>query len=486
MNEIVVKFRKNFDTENVSGLRQWNYGQVLKVEGLELPDGNIEVHFSLTEYDGKAPVQMGTVQNNVIAVDIPDFILAKENVYMPTYEAYAWVYVTDGESGKTIRKIVFTIESRAEPTAGVPEPKQDEFLDEVRAIMNETKEIAQSVRDDADNGEFDGPKGEKGDAGGLRCIPCKELPTTDIIPNAYYLLENGTEEVEVKGETVVKNKYIEYMYINGEWEIIGSISIGMNLDEYVKKTDYATTSVAGLVKPNARYGTYVDANGLLSISGATADDVDAKASSTKPITPYRIDYAVMKALTDSKNHEWTEEEQANARTQIGAIGNSDFATADVGGVVKVSNLDYGVELATDGTLRVRETNEWNILNSRKSGSRSPVTLSKVDLVVKEVLKNPQVEWTEEEKASALAQLGVFASNGVLTSKDGALVFIPWAYNTQANSIVRRLGDGSIECKMSTLDTCATNKGYVDGLIGDVQSILTELHSYAETLSGGDA
>ena len=160
-----MKFRKNYDTENVSGLIQWNYGKLLKIEGLELPDGNIEVHFSLTEYDGKAPVQIGTVKDNVITVDIPDFILAKENVYMPTYEAYAWIYVTDGESGETIRKIVFTIESRAKPTAGVPEPKQDEFLEEVRQIMNDTKEIAQSVRDDADNGEFDGEKGDKGETG---------------------------------------------------------------------------------------------------------------------------------------------------------------------------------------------------------------------------------------------------------------------------------------------------------------------------------
>ena len=84
---------------------------------------------------------------------------------MPTYEAYAWIYVTDGESGETIRKIVFTIESRAKPTAGVPEPKQDEFLEEVRKIMSDTKEIAQSVRDDADNGEFDGEQGPPGPEG---------------------------------------------------------------------------------------------------------------------------------------------------------------------------------------------------------------------------------------------------------------------------------------------------------------------------------
>lgn len=156
MDKVInIKFEEGQSTQRDKiSLKQWDFGQILQVEGLELPDGNIEVHFSLTEYDGKAPVYMGTVKDNVVTVEIPEFILQKENVYMPTYEAYAWLYVTDEESGKTIRKIVFTIESRAEPTTGVPEDNKDKFLEEVRKIMSDTKEIAQSVRDDADAGKF--------------------------------------------------------------------------------------------------------------------------------------------------------------------------------------------------------------------------------------------------------------------------------------------------------------------------------------------
>lgn len=490
---VKVRFNKGETTTYSKDLVQWSHGHILQVEGLSLPDGNIEVHFSLTKNRGNATVHIGSVTNNVITVDIPDYILTKEETCNSSYDAWAWIYLTDENSGRTIRKIPFTIETRAKPTAGVPEPKQDEFLDEVRKIMSDTKEIAQSVRDDADSGKFDGEKGERGEAGGFQCIPCKELPTTDIIPNVYYLLENGKEEIEVKGETVVKNKYVEYMYINGEWEIVGSISIGMDLTEYVKKTDYATTSVAGLVKPNARYGTYVDANGLLSISGATADDVDTKASSTKPITPYRIDYAVMKALTDSKNHEWTDDEKALARTQIGAIGSEDYATKDNGGVVKVNNdLHYGIRIIDNGTIILVPASVTQINNrSANTTARTPITPSNVDYAVKEVLINTIIEWTDEEKASARELLGALGgitpqANKILVfDASGKLALLNYStYPTQFTIPYYTTG-GALAVGTPTGDSHATTKKYVDGLVGSVESILTELHTYTQTKIGGD-
>lgn len=166
MDKIIkVIFEEWQETQFDNTLTQWDYGHTLQVEGVTLPDGNVEVHFSLTEHNGEAQISIGTVKDNVITVDIPDFILAKENTYNSSYEAYAWIYVTDGESGRTIRKIVFTIDTRAEPSTNVPEDQKDKFLQEVRQVLAETKEVAQSVRDDADNGKFNGPQGEQGKQG---------------------------------------------------------------------------------------------------------------------------------------------------------------------------------------------------------------------------------------------------------------------------------------------------------------------------------
>ena len=131
-------------------------GRKLQIEGLTVPDGDIEVHFSLDEYEGTIEPQIGHAEGNIITVDIPNSIFKTEDAYGNTYNAYAFIYLTDEESGYTKAKIAFTIKNRPDPeNISIPEPEQAGFLEEVRKIMNSTKEIAQSVRNDADEGRFD-------------------------------------------------------------------------------------------------------------------------------------------------------------------------------------------------------------------------------------------------------------------------------------------------------------------------------------------
>ena len=62
------------------------------------------------------------------------------------------------------RAIVKVLESGYEEGDTPNEPTPDAY-DQIIQIMTDTQTIAQSVRDDADNGIFNGEKGEKGDAG---------------------------------------------------------------------------------------------------------------------------------------------------------------------------------------------------------------------------------------------------------------------------------------------------------------------------------
>lgn len=63
------------------------------------------------------------------------------------------------------------------------------------------------------------------------------LPTTGIDANKIYL---------VLSQTVgSNNKYIEYMYVNGAWEILGEYKASIDLTPYVKFTDLATAEKAG-------------------------------------------------------------------------------------------------------------------------------------------------------------------------------------------------------------------------------------------------
>lgn len=299
----------------IKGLEQWDKCQKLEISGLDISDEIVEVHFSLDEFQGTAKRLLGVVKDGVIHADIPAFIMeGPEHIYgnSDVYNAYAWVYVSDEESAETIRKMEFEIKSRPRPEEYVSPDEQDAFLKEIKQVMDETKEIAQSVRDDADAGKFDGEKGDKGDPGAIRKVIVPNLPTEDIDEEAVYLVKTATE-----GE----NKYIEYQYIEGEWEIIGASTYNVDLSEYVKITDYATSDKCGVVKGSNH--VYVGTEGALLIQGASKElmrllKVDGTVGSTLPLCVDLVDHIVLSGLTDCRiNEKWGSDEKLLARRLLG-------------------------------------------------------------------------------------------------------------------------------------------------------------------------
>ena len=92
---------KGYDTISVYGLTQYDYGQILLFEGIEIKEGT-EVHFcqadkAITEY----------VKEN--QVHIPDYMLQYADI-INTY-----VYVIDDKSGETVRKAIIYITPREKP-----------------------------------------------------------------------------------------------------------------------------------------------------------------------------------------------------------------------------------------------------------------------------------------------------------------------------------------------------------------------------------
>ena len=174
---------------------------------------------------------------------------------------------------------------------------KDDFITEAQRLLNEVEEgLTPTIGDngnwfilDKDTGKTSigpqGEKGEKGDAGSIKFIIANELPTENIDENAIYMKPSG----EIEGNT-----YEEYIYVNGTWESLGSASVNVDLADYVKKTDYATGTTPGLA--TIAYNKYTSGldikNGMISISGATEEQIDAKSSKVQPIVPANLDYAV--------------------------------------------------------------------------------------------------------------------------------------------------------------------------------------------------
>lgn len=117
-------------TARVKDIWQWNYGQILRIDGLNLPEA-VEVHFSLDETGGEAKRRIGVTKEGVTDVRIPDFIVEADR--STNYTAYAFIYVADREYGNTVKKIAMEITSRPRPEALIKPCEKELFDDAIEA-----------------------------------------------------------------------------------------------------------------------------------------------------------------------------------------------------------------------------------------------------------------------------------------------------------------------------------------------------------------
>lgn len=144
----------NFEDENykrVTGLWQWDYGQVLRIQGLNLPKA-VEIHFSLQESGGEAKKRVGFTKDGVTDVVIPESMLENEEA-IDDYNAYAFVYLTDDTSGQTEYKICMPVKARPKPEA-FDKPEDEEIFREAIKAVNEAADRAEeSERQAAEHAE---------------------------------------------------------------------------------------------------------------------------------------------------------------------------------------------------------------------------------------------------------------------------------------------------------------------------------------------
>ena len=133
----------NFEDENykrVTGLWQWDYGQVLRIQGLNLPKA-VEIHFSLQESGGEAKKRVGFTKDGVTDVVIPESMLENEEA-TDDYNAYAFVYLTDDTSGQTEYKICMPVKARPKPEA-FDKPEDGEIFREAIKAVNDAADRAE-------------------------------------------------------------------------------------------------------------------------------------------------------------------------------------------------------------------------------------------------------------------------------------------------------------------------------------------------------
>lgn len=131
---IKVSFSVGSNSVSVSGLYQWDYGQVLEIESADIETEIVEVHFA-TPYMPEALVRSCSFKDGVGIVTIPDACLEE------AFTLTAWIYRINGTQGHTWKTITMPIMGRTRPAANRDIPheisdKYTELLTEVNGVVD--------------------------------------------------------------------------------------------------------------------------------------------------------------------------------------------------------------------------------------------------------------------------------------------------------------------------------------------------------------
>lgn len=122
--------------------------------------------------------------------------------------------------------------------------------------------------------------------GGAHLKVVDELPETGL-EQIIYLVPNGKTGDNVKDE---------YIWIDDKWEIIGSTSI--DLTDYVKNTNFATSTKGGVIKFSTSHGVNMSADGFLMGATRTAEQYNSNSGNML------INKGTLENVFNSRGEEW--------------------------------------------------------------------------------------------------------------------------------------------------------------------------------------
>lgn len=176
LNEITAVFKSGSHSSQTEAAWQYDYGQVIVVEGIDLPDV-FEAHFSNNPVGGEAKTQAGAFGR----IEVPDEYLVSG------YPVYVWIYLHEKETdGQTVYRIAIPVNRRSKTTDEEITPVQQSAFDIAIAAMQESARRAETAITHYPKIEEDGfwyvwdpatesyettlypaqgPKGDKGDKG---------------------------------------------------------------------------------------------------------------------------------------------------------------------------------------------------------------------------------------------------------------------------------------------------------------------------------
>ena len=254
---VIANFEQGQRKKTVSDkLKQWDYGQVLRIQGLSLPTA-AEIHFSLQESRGDCVNRIGVTKDGVTDVVIPDSMVENEGAIGQEYYIYAWVYLTDETSGHTEYEIKLSVETRSKPEA-FDKPEDAELFREAIAAVNEAADRAEeAAKKEVADGRIDEAVTEYLDENGIK---------TD----KTLTVDGGIADAKATGDRIDKKANKENP------EFTGSISLGRKASTFIGSNSFA---VGAVVEASGRWSHAEGDMTIASGQASHAEGFSTKASS---------------------------------------------------------------------------------------------------------------------------------------------------------------------------------------------------------------
>ena len=378
---------------------QYDYGQILSITGQNLPTAT-EVHFSLDMKGGSTLSRVGTTVDGVTTVKIPDELL-KNNGKSGDFSIYAFVYVTDEESGNTEYRITIPVYSRPKPEnpSEDPTPEPNIFHETVTAVNNAADRAEKAVKDTEqirDNLNLDlSEKITRPQSAKIgQVIAVKEVGT-DGKPTDFEAKDMtggaSTEEIkEAVGAYMQEHPFEETDPTVPDWA------------KQPEKPTYTAEDV-GALPDNTKIPT------------KTSELDNDSGFLTSPPTPKPGKILKIKSVNEDGTFtcEWADNGGSNVDVRINGesivqdgVAEIPILNTDNGqfGVVKTRKLIYGIGANVNGELFVHEANNVNIDYRQQYRAITPYTM---DYAVKAAMCDGKgAAWTADEQAAARERMGI--------------------------------------------------------------------------------
>lgn len=329
-----------------SALSQYDYGQVLRIQGLNLPAA-VEIDFALQPTGGTSVPRIGITKDGVTDVVIPDSML-ENNDRTKDYSIYAFVFLTDATSGQTEYRITLGVKARPKPEVPGGGDNPDIFHEAVQAVREAAEQAAESERQ------------AEGWAHGREDLPER------VEDNAKYYAGKAHADAE---QTATDRKEVE--------RLVESVS---DIEEQVEKVDKLAQQAqkaatdAGLHKEaaeNAREGAETAKTEAETAAGKTAEDKVAVETAKGEVLKAQESVNADRTAVETAKTEAVQAIQTEGTTQTGKV------TAE--GEKQVQ----AVQVAAQEIIADREqiqTNKTDIADLRQSKAGAIVETAKGSMI----------------------------------------------------------------------------------------------------------